>query len=760
MVEARLHHNPSDVPRERIFPALRRPGLRAAMSDFRLCLVAYGVLAAVPFAWPEFWAAAMLAAAAYSLFLASLRFRCPMRVPASWTGPDYGDRKDGSDTDFKKASGILYLGTDREGGELWISNSDARRHIFALGTTGSGKTEFLLGLLVQPMMWGSGALFVDGKGTPEFYARVYSLAKRFGREDDVRLVNFTGVEAGTDPDAPAGSIGSQSNTLNPFARGTHDQLTNMVSSLMGGGGDSGGNQMWRDRSVQLVSTLIRALVEMRDKGEILLDVQTIRSYMPLGDGVPGGCGKDLQPHEIQQAEESAKDLNIAAEHAAMLRRIKTEKWTAIKRDTSVTALYLRALNGDFSNAVRLALHGYFDSLPGFDKKKMFEGERQAEKTQEQHGYLTMQLTKPLGSMADDFGHIFRTPLAEVDMDDIIYNRRILVVLLPALQKASEETRNLGRIIVAMAKSMMGAASGSRVVGSRREIVETAPTRSNSPFIAVFDEAGYYLVKGLDVMAAQARALGFSIVIGAQDIQAMRGEVAQTADSVIANTFLNVYGATVDADATLRFIQEKTGRGYAALTAGAERLGGLLSSRTRDRGDVQYQEVQRVTGDELRSLEPGEFAFVFQDRIHRGRGFYVGSDIAPHIAINTFLPVKGPLDRVPGAAAVEEDEWRTARDRVLTAGVPQKRMSATKTTNGLVHAAARNIDVDPCVLGGGFAGRVAAVMCHHLDFGAEKSPADGGGAAQPPAAADADRRAAPAADADPSAMVPSFPGELG
>ena len=733
MVEVQAQHIPSDVPRERVFPAQRSSGLRDILSRPGVCQAVLAVLGIVPFAAPALWPAAILVACLYALLLSSLRFRCPMRVPESWRGPDYGDLKDGSETEFRDASGILYLGTDREGGELWISNSDARRHIFALGTTGSGKTEFLLGLLVQPMMWGSGCLFVDGKGTAEFYARVYSLAKRFGREDDVRLVNFTGVAPGTDPDAPAGSMGSQSNTLNPFARGTHHQLTNMVAGLMGGD-DSGG--MWRDRSVQLVSTLIRTLVEMRDKGELLLDVQTIRSYMPLGEGVPGGCGEEpVSATESGQAAEASKRLDIPAEHAALLRRIGPETWPAIKRDRSMTGLYLRSLNGDFSESARLALHGYFDSLPGFDRQKMFGGKRQGEKTEEQHGYLTMQLTKPLGSMSDDFGHIFRTPLADVDMDDVVFNRRILVVLLPALQKASEETRNLGRIIVAMAKSMMGAASGSMVVGSRREIVETAPTRSNSPFIAVFDEAGYYLVRGLDVMAAQARALGFSIVIGAQDIQAMRGESQQTADSVIANTFLNVYGATVDADATLRFIMDKVGKGYAAVHGGADRLTGLFSSRTRERPDIRYEEVQRVTGDELRSLEPGEFKYVFKDRIHHGRSFYVGNDIAPHIAINNFLPVRGPLDRLPGETGAAEDEFVASRLRIMSPRSEPKLTSPTVTTDRLIGIAARNVGVDLGreALGQGFAARLVAVMVDMLELAEPPVAAADGRSPEPPAA---------------------------
>ncbi len=670
MDEARIGtYEPRAGRKERLFPeqTTATSVLRQTLADSRTAATILVSLAILPFLFPEWWVPAALVVAGYAGWLSTLRFRLPMRVPASWDGQDYGELKDGSDTEFKTASGILYLGADRDGKDLWITNSDARRHIFTLGTTGSGKTEFLLGLLVQPMMWGSGCMFVDGKGTPEFYSRVYSLAKRFGREDDVRLINFTGVSAadGADPDAPAGSRGSQSNTLNPFANGSADQIANMVASLMGGGG-GGENSMWSDRAVQLVSTLIRVLVELRDRREIQLDVQTIRSYMPLGVGVPDGVAalrKLVQQGEKIKTDKKARargaELGISGDCAAAMMMMEPEDWRRVKSETTVSALYLRALNGEFSEASRLALQGFLTTLPGYMLFRAFEGQEQESKTLEQHGFLTMQLTKPLGTMADDFGHIFRTPLAEVDMNDVIFNRRILVVLLPALQKAPEETKNLGRIIVAMAKAMMGAASGSKVVGTRREIVDTLPTRSSSPFIAVFDEAGYYLVKGMDVMAAQARSLGFSIVVGAQDLQAMRGDSPQAADSVIANTYLNAIGATVDADATLKFVRDKIGSIKAAMSAGGTRVAGLFASRWMDSGNFNYTEVDRVNAADLRSLTPGEFKFIFQDRIVDGRSFYVGSDITPEISINYFLAIRGPLDTRPGETNDPEEVFRNA-----------------------------------------------------------------------------------------------------
>ena len=574
---------------------------------------------------PAAWPLAVAVIAGFPLWLAARRYRLPFRVPASWHDTDWGDRLPGRRTlrrkDHRDAGGLIYLGCDDAQRELWIGNSDARRHIFALGTTGSGKTEFLLGLMAQSISWGSGCLVVDGKGTAEFAARVWSLAKRFGREDDVRVINLTGVSGSGDgdPDAPAGSVSVGSNTLNPFATGTADQLTNMVTSLMAPA--SGDGAMWRDRSVQLVSTIIRAVVELRDRGELMLDVQVIRDHLKFGFPVPGTGEVDTLPD-------------------AAVRKLTTE--------ASATALYIRALRGEFSDATRLALAGFFDSLPGFNLSTHLSGKDQEAQTAQQYGYLAMQLTKPLGTMADDFAHVFRTAQAEVDMADVVYQRRLLVVLLPALQKAASETRALGKVIIEMTKAMMGAAAGSEIVGSRQDIIDSAPTRAASPFLSIFDEVGYYLGEGLDVMAAQARSLGFSIVIGAQDLQAMKGgdpKLGQVADSVIANTFVNAYGATVDAAATAEFIQKKTGDMTIGAVSGFDRTENLGGTGFRDTGtQVQYTSVKRINEADLRALTEGEFYLVFQDRVSKARTFYIGDRIVDQIGLNRFLRVRGPDDR--------------------------------------------------------------------------------------------------------------------
>ncbi len=86
----------------------------------------------------------------------------------------------------------------------------------------------------------------------------------------------------------------------------------------------------------------------------------------------------------------------------------------------------------------------------------------------------MQLTRVFSSLADTYGHIIRTNLAEVDFKDVVLNRRILVVLLPALEKSPEELANLGKIIVASLKAMMAAGLGEEVEGTYRDVISRNP----------------------------------------------------------------------------------------------------------------------------------------------------------------------------------------------------------------------------------------------------------------------------------------------
>ncbi|HEY8095680.1 MAG TPA: FtsK/SpoIIIE domain-containing protein, partial [Methylobacter sp.] len=382
-----------------------------------------------------------------------LRYDFPYRVPFM------ARIFDGSIPGYKLGNGITFLGKEISTKlEIWTGDSDMRTHMLVLGTTGSGKTEFLLGLVYNALVQNSGFIYTDGKGDVALFNNVFRLARYLGREDDLVVINF--LTSGRD------FLDKQkdrtTNTMNPFALGSSGMLIELIISLMDDAG--GGGDMWKGRAIAFVAGLTRALCFLRDRGYLLLDANKFIEYF-----------------ELPIVEKMVWD------------RIITENGAEIKIDDPLFTKVLEPLKA------------FILTLPGY--KREAKG-NQEQKTVEQHGFITMQLTRLFGDMSFTYGYIFQTTLGEVDMYDVVINRRILVVLLPALERAPDSLKMLGKLVVGSIKQMMAGCLGNRLEGSVREIVEARPTNAVVPFYIVLDEYGYYAVLGFAVAPAQARSLGF------------------------------------------------------------------------------------------------------------------------------------------------------------------------------------------------------------------------------------------------------------
>jgi intracellular multiplication protein IcmO len=115
----------------------------------------------------------------------SLPFRMPMRSKEK----DWGDMlPNGKPRD---ARGIYFFGNELDKKtELWFANEDMRTHALIFGSTGSGKTESLISIAFNALVQASGFIYVDGKGDNSLFAKIFSLMKQMGREDDLLLINF------------------------------------------------------------------------------------------------------------------------------------------------------------------------------------------------------------------------------------------------------------------------------------------------------------------------------------------------------------------------------------------------------------------------------------------------------------------------------------------------------------------------------------------------------------------------------------------
>ena len=577
-----------------------------------------------------------------------------------------------------KADGILYLGNVKDTKEeVWFANSDARTHILYLGTTGSGKTEGLKSLVTNALSWGSGFVYIDGKADTDLWSSLSSLVRRFGRDDDLLVLNY--MTGNSDVRAP-------SNTMNPFSSGSASYLTNMLVSLMPDA--EGDNAMWKERAVSLIASIMPAMTWKRDHQDIPMSIGTIRTYLTLNNVVKLSRDKIL-PDDI-----------------------------------------------------RVGIKSYLDTLPGFidaafddeGKEKPPGPDQPAYDTttpRQQHGYLSMQFTRALQSLGDEYGYIFDTQAADVDMIDVVLNRRILIVLIPALEKSSDETANLGKIVAATIKGMMGSTLGATLEGESATVIENKPTQSATPFMTVFDEVGYYAAQGMAVMAAQARSLGFSMIFSAQDLPAMEKRVKEEARSITANCNIKIFGKLEDPTQTKEFFEKTVGSAMVMEASGFQLSGGRSSGSYYDTMQAGLQVRARASYDGLRAFKEGEAVIAFGDMVVDTNIFYSNPGFAKAMRVTRYMSLPPPDENVIKHAStisrvrdlMVHKTW-TAMKADVAVDTPEDMKVVVKT-----YAQGKKAAISPIESG---MAAIASVYALHNpgDLDAEEAKESGGGVPPP------------------------------
>ncbi len=579
-------------------------------------------------ALPGFWIIWVFESVLWAGFVAEKKLKMPMRVPKDIGGTDPSDyfkvnkRFDflnlglfrGTKTHITnlKAGGILYWGSLRteipslQGMEIWSTNSDGRTHAFLAGTTGSGKSESLYGLVYNSLCWGSGAIYADGKADISLPFTIWSLCRRLGREDDFLHLNL--LTAGRDPyedmlkEEQAKNTGieffaskegvSRSNTLNPFYSGTADFQLQLLASLLPKTDGSGAQ--WQEKAINLVDAIIRCLRYKHLRADLTSGIETIRQYMALEELV-----KLYKEGEAGLLPEAAY---------------------------SPIAVYLKT-----GLSLNFAL--------------IDEPEKWDQEIRNQHSYLTSQFGRTLAMMMESYGFVYKVKHPEIDMTDVLLNNRILVVSIPSMEKSPQEAEALGKLVISCIKLMMAESLGANYEGTIAEILESRPTASAWPTLIITDELAYYYAQGLAVMYAQARSLGFMMIAAVQDIQGLkRGSAGDETASLLANTKFKYCLALEDTADTYDLIRQAAGEAYYSTLSGYDYNAGMTSGAWKASDSSRVEKSSRLDIQDVKKLNAGEGYLIFKDALVELSAFYIPDEekrtkLKPRV--NRFIETEPP-----------------------------------------------------------------------------------------------------------------------
>lgn len=482
-------------------------------------------------------------------WLANRKIKLPLKIPAYAKIPDYNDPKPGRSGYFK-ASGILYMGNDINDYELWLRDTDLKTHMLIYGTTGSGKTVSLQSISYNAFVMGTGLVYIDPKGSPSLAHELFVMARRVNREDDFLILNFMTGGKKSSSITPF----RISNTTNPFANAPADSITNLLSSLLPSD-DGGGNSVFKQKALALLTALIPVLTAIRDakKPLPLTNMETVtginKSQHSLGSGMsiktieeylnPSMAVSLVYPMVRKLMEgESFKDPNPLPDVRDTDAR-KAEQSCLAYSDSRHEYIAVKELvNENILNTLKSSLSSV-NLVTGNGPNECCDVAEQ-DAFQEQFGYAKGYFGQPLASISGTFGHLFNVTSGEIDMYDVLFNRRILVSILPSLEKSPLENESLGKIILASVKNSVSGGLGDKIEGKMVEVTGALPSASNVPGIIVVDEYAAIMMPGFEVIMTQARSLGFMAIVASQDYSGMKGKDQKSCDQIIENTKIKLF----------------------------------------------------------------------------------------------------------------------------------------------------------------------------------------------------------------------------
>lgn len=552
----------------------------------------------------------------------------PFRYPKGVVDPRTG----------KEGDGIMFFGNIDSASpyenfkEAWGADDDLRKHMVILGSTGSGKSETLKSIFFNALAWSSGFFIADGKADNKLPVDVYSMVRSVGRDQDLLVLNF--LMAGKTPEQIRLSRRRRSNGLNPFSSADPDTIIQMGANLLPK--VEGDAKNWQEKALNLWRAMVTALCYLRDTRGRELSIADFVDYLALP---------------------KIEELYMMGYEEAM------------------------SNNGEWSYGF-VGVKNYLESggCPGFQVSKLLKkhgyggddesrgspfsaGRRNASgkdteqdsHAYEQHAYRTSQLMPALNLLDKSYGYIFRRKYPEIDMTDVALRNRILVMMIPSLEKSAQEAESLGKLTIACLRVMMSKNLGSDVEGSYQELILDKATQSPYPYIAALDELAYYFSDGIAVMFAQARSLGMCMIAAAQDLEKLtEGTKAAEVGAMIANTASKYFMRNDDWNKTPEMVQKILGKALVAVRRSFKH--GPIGYQGEM--DVEIREEERISLKQMQFFKAGQGIFNQGGQTRMLKSFFVAKDLEAHrpktFRINRFLQVATPSELQVRSLAIQPD----------------------------------------------------------------------------------------------------------
>jgi len=278
---------------------------------------------------------------------------------------------------------------------ILLSTETVKRMGAIIGTTGSGKTVQLKGMLEQQTALGGGWCSFDAKGTIDELKNIYALVGKYGRLDELFVLNFSNPK--------------NTHSINFFNAGSAMMLKEIMASLIESSEDK-----WRKVDEDFIGAILKILVYKRDNENFILTFSEIKKYLT-----------------------TRKLLDIAWEYRKVDDSLIDDFISYICTKIEIDAEQFKKAKDSDKNFRELCLKNSTNSK--------FQGVYEI-------GLAAGNWESILTTLGSNYGNIFNASEPDVDLFEIVQNNKMLWIVLPTME--SEETaRRLGKLFLGIIKSV-------------------------------------------------------------------------------------------------------------------------------------------------------------------------------------------------------------------------------------------------------------------------------------------------------------------
>ncbi|SFP96152.1 restriction endonuclease [Hydrogenimonas thermophila] len=143
---------------------------------------------------------------------------------------------------------------------ILIDDDSLRQHLLVIGTTGSGKTQLLKGILEQQIGRGGGALAVFGKADNAMLQQIYSVAAEYDRHQDLFIVDWLATKEQVLDSVNNNDKAVITNSINLFDFGTATDIINLFLKIS----NVKDTDSWGIGAKQFLEALLKMLILLRE----------------------------------------------------------------------------------------------------------------------------------------------------------------------------------------------------------------------------------------------------------------------------------------------------------------------------------------------------------------------------------------------------------------------------------------------------------------------------------------------------------------